>query len=239
MLRRFYSKEIDPDAGTVSLDRVQSSHAKLVLRLREGDPVSVFDGRGHEFECEISELNKKETRLRIIRESAPPADESPVELTLAPSLLKNDKFDLVIQKAVELGVTCLVPLIADRTEIQARKASSRTERWEKIVIEASKQCGRATLMEIESPSEVSDIASKTVELKVVFAERGGTAFPEVVSPGSVLAIVGPEGGWEEYELEQLTDAGFEMVTLGSRILRAETAAIAAAALLQHRFGDLA
>lgn len=238
MLRRFYSEEVDNAAGTISLDRVQSSHAKLVLRLREGDKVSVFDGRGHEFECEISELNKKETRLRIIRESAPPADESPLELTLAASLLKNDKFDLVIQKGVELGVTRLVPLLASRTEIQARKAAARTERWEKIVIEASKQCGRATLMQIDMPAEVSDIASKDGDLRVVFAERGGESFPEIGDPGSVIAVVGPEGGWEENELQLLADAGFEMVTLGNRILRAETASITAAALLQHRYGDL-
>lgn len=238
-MRRFHSTEIDPETGFVTLDREQAAHARSVLRLREGDAVGLFDGRGNEFLCEIGSIGKRDAVLKIIKQTEAPAPESPLDLTLAAAILKNEKFDLVIQKSVELGVSRLIPLLTKRTEAQARGAEKRIERWKRIAVESSKQCGRAKVMEIGTPSELSEIAERSADLKVVFAEGDGRGFPDVPKPESVIAVVGPEGGWEEEELAALSEAGFHRVTLGGRILRAETASIAAAALLQNRFGDLA
>ncbi|QQS42978.1 MAG: 16S rRNA (uracil(1498)-N(3))-methyltransferase [Acidobacteriota bacterium] len=238
-MRRFHSPDIDPETGFVTLDREQAAHARSVLRLREGDTVGVFDGNGNEFLCEIGSIGKREAVLKIVRQIDPPALESPLELTLAAAILKNEKFDLVIQKSVELGVSRLIPLLTKRTEAQARGAEKRIERWKRIAVESSKQCGRAKVMEIGTPSGLSEIAGRSADLKIVFAEGGGSGLPNGAKPESVIAVVGPEGGWEEEELAALLETGFHRVTLGGRILRAETAAIAAAALLQHRFGDLA
>ncbi|HUF03455.1 MAG TPA: 16S rRNA (uracil(1498)-N(3))-methyltransferase [Aridibacter sp.] len=237
-MRRFHSKDINTESGVVRLDPEQSAHARSVLRLSKGDRAGVFDGNGNEFVCEIEEVGKREALLRIISPADPPAPESPLDLILAASLLKHDKFDLVIQKAVELGVTRLVPVLSKRTEVQARKGGSRLVRWKKVIVETSKQCGRAKLMEIGTPSGISDISGVAADLKIVFAERGGEGIPDAGNPRSVIALVGPEGGWEDEELRELTDSRFHAVTLGRRILRAETASIAAASILQHRFGDL-
>ncbi|REJ79447.1 MAG: 16S rRNA (uracil(1498)-N(3))-methyltransferase [Acidobacteria bacterium] len=238
MLRRFYAEHIDRAADSFPLDRTQSAHVKLALRLREGDLVSAFDGKGSEFECEIAVLNKKETRLKIVRETDPPASESSLKLTLAAALLKNDKFELVIQKATELGVTRLVPLITYRTEKVLKNAADRILRWRRIVIESSKQCGRATLMEITEPSDFNEAVEKLEGQRVLFGEKDGGALEEIQTSNEVVAFIGPEGGWEDTEISMAKENGCQIVTIGSRVLRAETASIAVASLLQHRFGDL-
>ncbi|MCO6511210.1 MAG: 16S rRNA (uracil(1498)-N(3))-methyltransferase [Aridibacter famidurans] len=196
-MRRFHSPAIDPETGFVTLDREQAAHARSVLRLREGDTVGVFDGNGNEFLCEIGSIGKREAVLKIVRQIDPPALESPLELTLAAAILKNEKFDLVIQKSVELGVSGLIPLLTKRTEAQARGAEKRIERWKRIAVESSKQCGRAKVMEIGAPLELSEVAGRSADLKIVFAEVGGAGFPDVPKPESVISVVGPEGGWEE------------------------------------------
>lgn len=237
-MRRFYSPNIGPSVRETVLDREQTTHMRSVLRLRVGDVVSVFDGRGLEFSCEVLELEKKGARLKVRSETYPPAPESPLDLTLGAALLKKDKFDLVVQKAVELGVSALVPIITKRTDPFARKAEKRLERWSRIIVEASKQCGRAKLMELREPSELDSFLTSAEGLRIAFTERGGEPLPAVLQRGPVLALVGPEGGWEEEELELARERGFRLFTLGTRILRAETASITVAAILQNKCGDL-
>jgi len=236
-MRRFYSPDISRDAGSIVLGADESAHATGVLRLRAGDRVSVFDGRGNEFLCEVASASKRGMELAVIATSQPPAPESPLDFTLAAALLKHDKYDLVVQKAVELGVTRLIPTVTARCDIPSKAADKRISRWERIVVESSKQCGRAVLMEIGEVEELGAIAERAEGTKLIFSERGGSRMP-AEAVGSVTALVGPEGGWEDEEIELAVSKGFSNVTLGGRILRAETAAIAIAALVQNRFGDL-
>ncbi len=239
-MRRFYAKPESFNEGLIELDPVQSNHLRTVLRLREGDEIAVFDGAGGEFLCCIQEIKrgKQSSVLKILRKTAPPAPESDLQLTLATALLKSDKFDLVVQKAVELGVTKLVPIATHRSDLKPKMFDRRTERFERIVIESSKQCGRATLMEISEPFEFGVFIKNAEGEKLLFSEIGGKAFSALQKEKKITALVGPEGGWETSEIESAKLNGFQIITLRGRILRAETAAIAISAIIQHNFGDL-
>ena len=237
-MRRFYAPKQNFSDLQVILDSDETRHLRDVLRLKSGDDVSVFDGEGGEFECSISTIGKRESVLDILRPVDPPAAESPLVLTLAVSLLKGEKFDLVTQKAVELGVAKLIPLETARADARAGEGEKRQQRWQKIALGATKQCGRATLMQVAKPIGFNKFVREAVSPVFLFTERGGVSFPARVSGQKITAVIGPEGGWEDSEIELARECGFELVTLGGRILRAETAGISIAALLQHKFGDL-
>lgn len=244
-MRRFYSPEINSDISEITLNTDETRHLRDVLRLRVTDEINVFDGAGSEFLCRIEEIGRKETRLQIIKKVLPAAPESALELTLAVALLKGEKFDLVVQKACELGVSRLVPLTTKRADVRLKdrqEGEKKLERWRKIVIESSKQCGRAQLMKIDAPILFADLIKQQNENSLFFSERDGESFENFVSQKPKLdkltAIVGSEGGWDETEIEAARASNLRIITLGGRILRAETAAIAIPALLQNHFGDL-
>jgi 16S rRNA (uracil1498-N3)-methyltransferase len=237
-MRRFYSPPETFVDGLVTLSPEETRHLRDVLRLRVGDSVNVFDGTGGEFEGAIEGLSKNSSILKIIRPIDPAAPESPLELTLAAAILKSDKFDLVVQKAVELGITRLVPLETTRSESRPRDAVKKAERWRKIALEAAKQCGRAKLMQIDEPLKFSEFVASVEGKAFFFTERGGGKFPDQFVSKKLTAFVGPEGGWDDSEIELARSCGFELITFGGRILRAETAAVSVAAILQHRLGDI-
>ncbi len=249
--RRFYAPPIAfaLDAQTVTLTADEARHARDVLRLQPGDEVYVFDGAGKEFRCAVREFARDGAVLDVLEEVEPARPESQLNLTLGIALLKGEKFDLVVQKATELGASRIVPLASSRADVRISngdEAKRKVTRWQRIALEAAKQCGRAQLMEIEEPvgfNALIEWPAEAAELRLMFAERNGTSFATVArdsSSGSakVFALIGPEGGWADEEIELARKAGWQIVTLGGRTLRAETAAIAIVALLQHRFGDL-
>ncbi len=243
-MRRFYAPTENFDEKQIVLDSEQSRHLRSVLRLVEGAEVQVFDGIGNEFLCGIERIEKKGTRLKVLNKVLPSAPESDLELTLAVAILKGEKFDLVIQKAVELGVTNFMPIITKRCDVKLKDSAKKNERWEKIVIESSKQCGRAKLMKINKPSDfesfMKDSISKSLidEAFFLFSERNGENFANMKSNKKITAVIGSEGGWEDSEIRLAIQNNFQIITLGGRILRAETAAISIVSLLQHNFGDL-
>ena len=237
-MRRFYASIEQFQTDTITLNAEETRHLRDVLRLKETDQVQVFDGAGREVLCEIESIGKKETRLRIIGEIAPNAPESNLDLTLAVALLKGEKFDLVVQKAVELGVTKLVPLNTKRADVKLKETEKRIERWRKIALEACKQSGRAKLMDIANPFDFGKFVETADGVKILFSERGGESFSTIKKSEKMTAVVGAEGGWEDAELESARKNGFQIITFKGRILRAETAAIAITAILQNRFGDL-
>ena len=246
--RRFYAPRIAfaADGKTVTLSADEARHARDVLRLGRADEVFVFDGEGREYRCVIAEVAHSSITLEVIEETNPAQPESPLNLTLAVALLKGEKFDLVVQKATELGVTRLVPLITARADVRIREpedARRKRERWERIAFEAAKQCGRARLMLVDSPMSLDQLRSiADVQLTIMYTPRDGdshaVAFEKKLRLASILAMVGSEGGWTDDEIGQARANGWRLVTLGGRTLRAETAAIAVATLLQHLFGDL-
>lgn len=238
-MRRFFAQQESFDDKTVTLDADETRHLRDVLRLHVGDEVSVFDGAGKEFACTISEIGKKESALSITREIEPASPESPFEITIVATVLNGEKYDLIVQKAVELGVTKLIPLITIRCDVKKKDAARRLERWRRIAMEATKQTGRAKLMEITEPQVFDKLLSELKgENAVLFSERDGKDSIKITADKKITALYGPKGGWDDAELKLAAEHNITIVTLGGRILRAETAAIAITAILQHRFGDL-
>ena len=210
-----------------------------MIRLVPGDAVAVFDGQGNEFLCEISTVSRRGTELLIKKRIEAASPESTLDLTLAAAMLKGEKFDLVVQKAVELGVHHLVALRTTRTDVRSKESTVRLTRWRKIALEASKQSGRGYLMSVEGPVDLAEFLQNTESKNtLLFSERSGESLSADLPAKKMTAIVGPEGGWDDVELENAKAAGVRVVTLGGRIMRAETAAIAVTTIIQHRFGDL-
>ncbi|HEX8559567.1 MAG TPA: 16S rRNA (uracil(1498)-N(3))-methyltransferase [Pyrinomonadaceae bacterium] len=251
--RRFYAPPGAFAAGgsAVALSEEESRHLRDVLRLRAGDEAFVFDGEGREFACVVAEPGgrKGAARLEVRGAAEPPSPESPLALTLAVALLKGEKFDLVVQKAVELGVGLVKPLLTKRADVRPRDerdAAKRVERWNRLALEAAKQSGRARVPNVTRPLAFEAFVAGDEPgrdfPRVMFAERGGAGLCELPRaeppPTGAAALVGPEGGWEDEEIELARANGWRVVTLGGRTLRAETAAIIVCALLQNLYGDL-
>lgn len=237
-MRRFYAPVENFADGDVTLDTDETRHLRDVLRLDVGEEVSVFDGVGREFRCEILDIKKKSTSLNVLKEIEPCAPESTCEITVAANVLNGEKYDLIVQKAVELGVVTLIPLHAIRCDVKIKDASKRLGRWRRIALEATKQTGRAKIMRIAEPVTFDTLIENSNKGFMMFSERDGEKFSTVKAGKKITAVFGPKGGWDDTELEAARSSGVKITTLGGRILRAETAAITLTAILQHRFGDL-
>jgi 16S rRNA (uracil1498-N3)-methyltransferase len=241
--RRFYAQPENISEQEIFLESQEAAHLRDALRLRVGDEAFVFDGAGREFRCAVQDCGKRGARLEILAQVAPAQAESHLRLTLALALLKGEKFDLAAQKATELGVNRIVPVITSRADARlrdARDGAQRVERWRRVALAAAKQSGRAVVPEIADCIAFSAfVAAPEDGPRFMFAEQGGDGFPaagnEILS---AVALVGAEGGWAGEEISLAQKAGWRVVTLGGRILRAETAALVAVTLLQHNFGDL-
>lgn len=244
--RRFFApvSAFNLENQAVTLGAEEARHLRDVLRLKNGDEVYVFNGVGAEFRCTVVNTKRDSSELRIESEVEPAKPESPLRLELCVALLKGEKFDLVVQKATELGVTRIVPIMTRYADIHLRDeadAAKRVARWQRIALEAAKQSGRAFVPEVSAPASFESVLADTKddELRLMFSERDGESLNTLRAESkAITALVGSEGGWSSEEIEHARAAGFHIVTLGGRILRAETAAITIAALLQHLFGDL-
>jgi 16S rRNA (uracil1498-N3)-methyltransferase len=241
-LPRFHVEGVGPGAR-VSLPEHSAHHAREVLRLRAGAEVRVFDGAGAEFEAVLESVTRQGVHIRLAGPVAPRA-ESPLRLVLALSPLKGDRMELVIQKATELGVSAIWPVVTIRTDAAARPAlqGSRQERWDKVASGAAEQCGRAVVPDVAPTTTLSRLlAEPFAGRKLALLEHPHQPpLPRAgPSPTDALLLVGPAGGFEDSETATLLAAGFTPVGLGPRILRAETAAIAAITALQVLWGDLA
>jgi 16S rRNA (uracil1498-N3)-methyltransferase len=226
-------------------DREEIRHIGKVLRLRAGDEVVLFDGEGKEYHAAIASLLPHRISLNLLPEPFQATAESPLKIILGLALLKSSKFDWVIQKATELGVSEIVPFYSLRVvpRWEERRTQSRQSRWEKIVTEAAKQCGRAKVPRLYSPRSFGEtLAMELGDTNKVFLwekERTRSLKEALGHPSSsIYALVGPEGGFSEQEALRAQEAGFRPIRLGPRILRAETAGIVIACLLQYMRGDL-
>jgi len=239
---RFYVPDAAPGAR-VELPEHSAHHAREVLRLRAGAPVRVFDGAGAEFEAVLDAVTRRTVSARL-GHALEPRPESALRLVLAVSALKGDRMDLVVQKSTELGVTEIWPVITFRTDAAARPAlqGSRSERWERVAAGAAEQCGRAVVPRVALTIPLDGLIARPFDgTRAVLLETAGhPALPSLPldAASSLLLLVGPAGGFEPSEAEQLHAAGFLAASLGPRILRAETAAVAAVAIAQAVWGDL-
>lgn len=245
-MHRFFVQPENISGDEVILSGPEVSHIRTVLRLQEGSRIQILDGLGNRYVVQLTSVQAREVLGRIeSREDF--QTESPLTIQMGMALLKGNKFDPVLRKSVELGVSRVSPLKTDRSIVRVLRteAEKKTARWQKIAREAARQSGRSHLPDV-SPT-VQTVAefcreNRTAEIKLVFWEEEEACRLSDVSPSnpprSIAFLSGPEGGFSLEEIETARQSGFQSITLGPRILRAETAPIVILSLLQNRWGDL-
>ena len=218
----------------IILEKSSAHHLLKVLRKKEGDEIILFDGKGNSCLGVISSLKRFELELEII-EVFDRTLRSGIDISLGQSLIKSDPLHLIIQKATELGVTSFCPLVTDRSVIKLKMTKNRTLKWSLIARGACEQCGENWLPIIESPMKLDKWAEgEKSKIKIVLYPHATNKISDLDYKDSVSLAIGPEGDFTEYEVDSLSEKGFIPVTIGKRILRAETAAISAISSL--RFG---
>ena len=226
---------------TLSLPEEAANHLVRVMRLREGDGCVLFNGDGHDYDARITAIGKREARAQVL--SARRVDnESPLRITLLQGIARGEKMDWILQKATELGVVRFLPVSSDRSEVKldAQRADKRLAHWRGIVVSACEQSGRAVVPDVVAPQALAQSAASRTGRGFIldpFAEASLASLQGTTLRDCTIAI-GPEGGWSPRDREQLLVAGFEGLRLGPRVLRTETAGIAAIAALQALCGDL-
>ena len=241
-LRRFYIAPEAVDQEQPEITGTDAGHISRVLRLAANDTIELFDGTGKGYRARIVTASPRRIALAI-EASFPLQSESPIHITLAQAMLKDRKMDGLIRQLTELGVDCWMPFHAARSvpSSGAKGLNKRLARWEKIAVEAVKQCRRGRIPQILPVSDFASVlaASESCDRKILFWEETNQAFALPKQPGRrVMLVLGPEGGFAPREVEQAGAYGFLTAGLGPRILRAETAALAAITLVQYRFGDM-
>jgi 16S rRNA (uracil1498-N3)-methyltransferase len=223
------------------LDAERLRHLRTVLRLGPGEEFAVTDGAGSEYLARIEHLGRGEGRALIL-ERTEPARESTLETVLAQALPKGDRFALVLEKAVELGVSGIIPVLSRRT-VPEGGAVAAAARWRRIAESAVAQSGRTRLPALHPPRPFEALIGdrSLPDVRILLWGQSSENLRAVVggaAPRSVLVAVGPEGGWSEQEVQRARHEGFAAVRFGPRTLRTETAGIAVLAVLQNRWGDL-
>lgn len=236
---RFYiDAELDQDE--LQLPEDAAHHLVRVLRASPGDQLTLFNNRGGAHEAELIDAGKKSARVRLLK-FQPDDHASPLHTHLGQVMSRGERMDYAIQKATELGVTEITPLTSERCELKLRgeeRADKKLEHWRRIAIAACEQSGRNRLPVIHEPMPVDEWAAATrADLRLVLAPAVASAMPDDIQPASVALLIGPEGGLSGREIAHAIANGFLPWQLGTRVLRTETAPVAALAVLQSRFGD--
>ena len=242
-MRRFYAHPRQFNQDLVTLDPEETLHLARVLRLSVGARVEVTDGQGGNFAAEVATLEPQRATLRILgkRDSW---GESPLPLVLGIGLAKGEALDEAVRRATEMGVNRIIPFISERSErLTPERAERRRQRWERLARESIKSCQRSRLPVIEPPRDFAAALQGPEAVKLIFyeEERGGglKSILLLPRPQDVRVLIGPEGGFSPGEAAQAREAGFQLVSLGPRLLKVPTATLAALTLIQYAWGDLA
>jgi len=221
---------------TVALPEAAAHHALRVLRMREGDALTLFDGAGGEWPATIASADRRGATVAVGAHRAVER-ESPLAVRLAIGLLATDAMDYAVRKSVELGVAAIDPVVAARSQGAAR--SHRADHWRRIVIAACEQCGRNRVPPVAPPRPLDEwlAARDRATPGILLAPGASATFASVPPAGAVDVLVGPEGGFDPRELDAASRAGLRPVAMGPRVLKAETACVAALAALQAIAGD--
>jgi len=243
--KRFFIKKSDLRSSTILLHEEEHHHLSRVARIKPEEKVWLFDEQGTSYLARVEEIRKDATRLSILEKLD--KEKPKVKITLAQALIKSKKMDIIIQKSAELGITNIIPVITTRVIVKVEeKIQKKIERWNKIALEAVKQSQISFLPSILSPIPLKKlIEERHEEKKLLLSENRGKYLRDILirnsgselqieePPSSVLILVGPEGGWTEEEEKYILKHGYEAVSLGRQILRAETAALCSLALISH------
>lgn len=223
----------------VELTTEAANHVARVLRMPMAAELILFNGDGHQYAATITAIGKRNVQVKI-HTAEYKSVESPLQIHLAQAVARAEKMDWILQKATELGVSSITPLITERcgVKLDAERWQKRQQHWEAVIVSACEQCGRNQLPSVSQPQEFTAFVDQPrVGTKLILAPEAATPLPSTVSEQTITILIGPEGGFSDHELKQAQQAGFNATLFGPRVLRTETAAIAAIAALQTIFGD--
>ncbi len=237
---RIYTEQDLIVGAALPLNERASHYLARVLRCQIGQAITLFNGDGKEYSAHIAAADKRSVTVAI--DAASSANrESPLAIHLGIAISKGERMDLVVQKAVELGVAEITPLISERVEVrlQGERADKRIEHWRGIIISTCEQCARNTLPKLNPIAPLNDWISRVeTDKKFVLHHRSDTVLGTSEKPNNVALLIGPEGGLSEAEIDAAQRQAFAPLRLGPRVLRTETAPLAALSILQFVFGDL-
>ena len=241
---RFYVEGCQDAQTGITIMGEDVNHIKNVLRLTIGDTITVCDGAGKEYECEIAEISKEQVYANIV-DINQNAAELPCNITLFQGMPKSDKMELIIQKSVELGANSIIPVNMKRcvVKLEGKDEIKKNERWQKIAESAAKQCGRGFIPEVKHLINVKEICNWINEYDVIIVayenEKENTLKTELkklkATDLKIGIVIGPEGGFEESDIKLLKESGAKIVTLGDRILRTETVALNVLSIIMYEF----
>lgn len=236
---RIFTEQLLQTGELAELEESASHHLSKVLRMQAGRELILFNGQGGEFAATIHEISKKHVTVSVAAHTADNR-ESPLVLELAIGISRGERFEWVLQKATELGVTKITPLITERTEVKVggERQEKMLDRWQQILVSACEQCQRNLLPELSAPIQISDwLNTVNSEFRFVLHHRDSKTLPTDQKPKSASLLIGPEGGLSESEIALALAKNFNALTLGPRVLRTETAPVAAISLVQYLWGD--
>jgi 16S rRNA (uracil1498-N3)-methyltransferase len=237
---RIYTTKRLSSHAAVILEPEPSHHLARVLRLGVGDTLTLFDGCGGEYPGEITAVDKKHVQI-LTGEHLPRECESPLSIHLGIAVSRGERMDWVVQKATELGVAALTPLVTEHNgvKLDAGRAAKKIQHWQQIAISACEQCGRNRRPAVNAIQPLTQwLLATEAQRKFVLHHRAESLGAAGAAPGSIALLVGPEGGLSEAEITAAEHAGYTGLRLGPRVLRTETAPLAAIAVLQARWGDM-
>ena len=241
-MTRIYFPDTVPEHGICEIPAAQAHHIVHVLRLGKGDPVTLFDGRNTEYSAVISDCARGNVRVKVQGRN-PGNRESPLQVTLVQAVSSGERMDFTVQKAVELGIAAVQPVLSERcvVRLSGERAAKRVAHWQAVAVAACEQCGRSQVPLVHgllSYASWLGQASSNTATRILLAPGGETGLKGMNRPaGSILLLAGPEGGLTAAELDSAHRAGFIALKLGPRTLRTETAALAALAAMQVLWGD--
>jgi 16S rRNA (uracil1498-N3)-methyltransferase len=225
----------------IILPREKAHHISHVLRKRVGDSIKLFNDSGHEYESRIIEITKKSAQIEI-GESRDVENESPLTINLCLAIARGQHMDFSIQKAVELGVKNIIPVISEfsNVKIQDSRKQNKIMHWQNIIISATEQCGRCRLTQLQSPIEFSDCLELEISgPRLILHPISQQSMSKTnVTGNEITLLVGPEGGFSDQEVKQAEEKGCMTISLGPRVLRTETAVVTAVSNAQQLWGDL-
>lgn len=242
-MHRFFADSSAINGETVVITGDDVNHISRVLRLKCGDEIEVCDKNKTDYLCTVSEISKTEVLAKIIKKTEN-KNESPVDITLYQGVPKGEKMDDIVRKCVELGVKTIVPVVMKRTVVKVKAPYPKTQRWERIILEAAKQCKRGIIPHISEPISFDEMLNNLTdeELNILpYENEDTTSLKDVLKNNARLKkiniIIGPEGGFDDEEIEKAKQNKIFTVTLGPRIMRCETAPIAAVSAVMYELGD--
>jgi 16S rRNA (uracil1498-N3)-methyltransferase len=238
---RFYCASLVPANTPMQLPDEVFRHAVQVLRMKPGALLNLFDGQGLEYQAQLEQVDKRQATVSL-KQQIDTDNESPLDILLMQGISRGERMDYAIQKAVELGVKRIMPVVTERCNVQLSgdRAEKRINHWQGVIISACEQSGRSYLPEL-LPITSIDAALENVNdaCKLVLDPEAIKSFSSVKKAQQIALLIGPEGGLSETEVQRANDVGFTGITLGPRILRTETASAAALAMVQAGWGDIA